>query len=65
MELHIHRTELGKLAKLPRRSLEVLKMLLFYTDYPAPRDLRRVMRRERAGEERKEVPPRGRELRIN
>lgn len=40
-------------------------MLLVYNDPPALRDLAGVVRRERAGLERKVIPPRKRELRIN
>lgn len=50
MELYIHHTESAKLANLPRRPLEVSKMLL-YNDQPELTDLGGVVRTEWAGRE--------------
>lgn len=65
MGLYFHHTWSTKLAKLPRRPLEMPKMLLLYNDHPELKNLGRGLRRERAGNERNAFPPRGRVLRIN
>lgn len=65
MGLYVRHTWPAKLAKLPRRPLEMPKMLLLHDDHPELRNLGSVLRRERAGKKRNAFPPRGRVLRIN